>query len=76
MSSRKHLENGTIRFNKNSLIEADPELVGRAAARDRRTRCVRLSIAPDKRKGTDKDEYPIDKDNHGCDMTRYLCDGG
>ena len=40
---KKHLENGTIRFNKNSLIEADTELVGKPQRFDRRTGCVCIS---------------------------------
>ena len=71
---KKHLENGTIRFNKNSLIEADPELVGRPQ-RVTDELAVYAYLSQDKRKGTDKDEYPIDKDNHGCDMTRYFAMG-
>ena len=71
---KKHLENGTIRFNKNSLIEADPELVGKPQ-RVTDEFAVYAHLPPDQRKGTDKDEYPIDKDNHGCDMTRYYAMG-
>ena len=71
---KKHLENGTIRFNKNSLIEADPELVGKPQ-RVTDEFAVYAHLPPDQRKGTDKDEYPIDKDNHGCDMTRYFAMG-
>lgn len=72
--AKKHLENGTIRFNKNSLIEADPELVGKP---QRVTDELAVYAYPptDKQKGTDKDEYPIDKDNHGCDMMRYFAMG-
>ena len=71
---KKHLENGTIRFNVNSLIEADPELVGRPQ-RVTDEFAVYAHLPPDQRKGSDKDEYPIDKDNHGCDMTRYFAMG-
>ena len=71
---KKHLENGTIRFNRNSLIEADPELVGKPQ-RVTDEFAVYAHLPPDQRKGTGKDEYPIDKDNHGCDMTRYFAMG-
>ena len=71
---KKHLENGTIRFNKNSLIEADPELVGKPQ-RVTDEFGVYAYPPPDQHKGTERDEYPIDKNNHGCDMTRYLAMG-
>ena len=71
---KKHLENGTIRFNKNSLIEADPELVGKPQ-RVTDELAVYAYPPPDQQKGTERDEYPIDKDNHGCDMTRYFAMG-
>ena len=71
---KKHLENGTIRFNKNSLIEADPELVGKPQ-RVTDEFGVYAYPPPDQHKGTERDEYPIDKNNHGCDMTRYLLMG-
>ena len=71
---KKHLENGTIRFNKNSLIEADTELVGKPQ-RVTDELAVYAHLPSDKQKGTDQDEYPIDKDNHGCDMTRYFAMG-
>lgn len=71
---KQHLENGTIQFNKNSLIEADPELVGKPQ-RVTDELAVYAYPPPDQQKGTERDEYPIDKDNHGCDMTRYFAMG-
>ena len=71
---KKHLADGTIKFNVNSLIEADPELEGEP----QRVTDELLLYAyplPDERKGTEKDDYPIDKNNHGCDMTRYFAVG-
>ena len=68
---KNHLENGILKFNKNSLIHADPELVGKPQ-RLADELVVYSYFSPDKQTGTEKDEYPIDKDNHGCDMTRYL----
>ena len=71
---KNHFENGTIRFNKNSLVEADLELVGKPQ-RLTDELAVYAYPPPDKQKGTERDEYPVDKDNHGCDMTRYFAMG-
>ena len=74
MLSKSISRTGTIRFNKNSLIEVDLELVGKPQ-RLTDELVVYAYPPPDKQKGTEKDEYPIDKDNHGCDMMRYLAMG-
>ena len=74
MSSKSIFENGTIRFNKNSLIEPDLELVGKPQ-RLADELAVYAYPPPDKQKGTERDEYPVDKDNHAMDMMRYLAMG-
>ena len=71
---KKHIENGTIRFNKNSLIEFDTELVGKPQ-RLTDELVVYAYPPPDQQKGTEKDEYPIKEHDHGCDMTRYFAMG-
>ena len=71
---KQHLENGTIKFNRGSLIKADESLFGQP----QRVTDEFLSYAyrpEDKRTHDEKDEYPVKKFDDGMDMTRYYVKG-
>ena len=73
-SVKQHLEDGSLRFNRGSLIGADGSLVGQPQrVTDEFLSYSYRSAA--QRTFDDKDEYPIKKFDHGMDMMRYYVMG-
>lgn len=81
---KEHLENGTLKFNRHSLVYFKDEHGNREGEDENlfgHPKCMQDELGVyayrplDKRTFTEKDEYPVDYGNHAMDSMRYYIKG-